>query len=1015
LISQIFISLSDCPNMLGETISHYRIIEPLGEGGMGSVYLAEDISLGRRVAIKFLSSTAPEYRSRFLREARAVSALIHPNIATVFDYGETPAGKPYIVMELIDGEPLSEKLLAGSLPLPEAVRVVSAIAAALGEAHHHGVVHRDVKPSNVVINERGHVKVVDFGLVKQIHDVSDAEVSPADLSTAGARTRSDVIVGTPLYLSPEQATGKKVDGRSDLFALGAVLYECITGGAAFAGASVLEIGAQVIHFNPPVPSKLNSNVPPELDRITMKAIEKNPDVRYQSAEELIGDLDALAPSLRADSPRVAARQTKPLSPPRTHSASALTTLTDSLRQPRLSLGTFLIVIVAIAALIGGIVWWRNPAPYKPGKASLDWYNKGTEALRNGAFLQATKAFQHSIQEDPNFPLAHARLAEAWFELDDTNRAKDEMLKAQRLVPDRARLARSDALHLDAINATVTRDFPSAIAAYQELVKLTPDDPQVYVDLGRAYEKYDDTKNAIASYLEATNRNSQYAPAFLRVGTLYIDQADQRSASASLDKAYSLFEGTGNVEGQGEVAFQRGSLFDQGEKGAEANPHLMRAMELAKATNNVYLETRTLFKLGNIAAAEGNYEGSRELINKGLAIAVTNGIDNQHKRGLVDLGNSYTRAADYESALNSFRKSLELSEEQKDSRNAARAMLSLGQILLRLNRPDEAAGYIENALQFYRQSGYRKATALALNLLARAKSQKGDTNGALAIYDQQLKVVEQLGDQSLLLPIHSDLGITLTGIGRFTEALPHFEQNLAIAKSLNQEKDIGLALIHLANVCWQLGRFDDARKFLAETTYIVEKPDPAKNVVAFFHVTSAHLAFSEGSWDDAKKTSQKAIDFTATQFKDLAIEASYTLGLAETFSGNGGGSKTCEHAAEMANELGRPSLKAEALLALAQARSYQRNDAETLKLASEANQLIVNLGKPQFEWIAALIMAKANRGAGDEASAQQNAGRAASVLAALEQRLGPDNFNSYLNRQDVRFYREQLKQFLTEKP
>src|SRR5688572_10531043 len=259
--------------MLGETVSHYRITEQIGEGGMGVVYLADDTTLGRQVAMKFLTSTAADYRVRFLREARAVSVLTHPNIATVFDYGETAEGQPYIVMELIKGEPLSEKLRAGSLPLPEAARIVSSIAEALGEAHHQGVVHRDIKPSNVIITERGQVKVVDFGLVKQIDEESLETVENQPAIRPGTRTRSDVIVGTPLYLSPEQAMGKAVDRRSDLFSLGVVLYECITGQSAFAGGSVIEIGAQVIHVTPPEPSEINDQVPLELDRITMKAIE----------------------------------------------------------------------------------------------------------------------------------------------------------------------------------------------------------------------------------------------------------------------------------------------------------------------------------------------------------------------------------------------------------------------------------------------------------------------------------------------------------------------------------------------------------------------------------------------------------------------------------------------------------------------------------------------------------------------------------------------------------------------
>ena len=190
--------------MIGETISQYRIIEQLGEGGMGVVYLAEDTTLGRRVAMKFLSTTTKEYRARFLREARAVSALSHPNIATVFNYGETDEGQPYIVMELIEGETLNEKLREGSLPLPEAVRIVSFIAEALGEAHHKGVVHRDVKPSNVIVTERGQVKVLDFGLVKQISEQNALGGGSEQKTLPSTRTRSDVIVGTPLYLSPSR-------------------------------------------------------------------------------------------------------------------------------------------------------------------------------------------------------------------------------------------------------------------------------------------------------------------------------------------------------------------------------------------------------------------------------------------------------------------------------------------------------------------------------------------------------------------------------------------------------------------------------------------------------------------------------------------------------------------------------------------------------------------------------------------------------------------------------------------
>jgi serine/threonine protein kinase len=199
--------------MIGQTVSHYRIIEKLGEGGMGVVYLAEDKHLARRVAIKFLTSTDHHYRARFIREARAVSALSHPNIATVHDYGETDAGEPFIVMEFVKGKTLSD-LLEEGITMRRSVEIITAIAEALVEAHENGIVHRDIKPSNVVINERGQVKVLDFGLVKNLFDQPPSGVDLDADTLYSTQTRSDVIVGTPLYLSPEQATGKKV-GRSE--------------------------------------------------------------------------------------------------------------------------------------------------------------------------------------------------------------------------------------------------------------------------------------------------------------------------------------------------------------------------------------------------------------------------------------------------------------------------------------------------------------------------------------------------------------------------------------------------------------------------------------------------------------------------------------------------------------------------------------------------------------------------------------------------------------------------------
>jgi tetratricopeptide (TPR) repeat protein len=996
--------------VIGETVSHYRIIDQLGEGGMGVVYLAEDTTLGRRVAMKFLSSTTKEYRARFLREARAVSALTHPNIATVFDYGETAEGQPYIVMELIKGEPLSDKLRAGSLPLTEAVRIVSQIAEALGEAHHEGVVHRDVKPSNVVITERGQVKVLDFGLVKQIAEHLSVGGGSGQKTLPSTRTRSDVIVGTPLYLSPEQATGKSVDGRSDLFALGAVLYECITGQSAFSGASFIEIGAQVIHVTPPIPSKLNDRIPPELDRITMKAIEKKVEARYQSAAELIEDLRLVLPTLDGDGYRKT-RATGPLGKTRTHSATAFTTITETFRRPGPSLGTFVLAIVAVALVSWMILRWWKPAPYEPTPAARKMYDQGTDAIRNGAFLQATKALDQATVSDPKFALAHARLAEAWTELDYADRAKDEMLKAQPLGSAPSQFARLDALYLEAIHATVTRDYPVAIKAYSELVQLSPNNPQVHVDLGRAYEKNEELKKAVESYVRATSLDEQYPTPFLRVAILYGRQGDEASARSAFGKAESLYQALGNFEGQAEVFYQRGYLFNQLNNFPEARQNLQRALELARTTANEYQQVKTLLKLGDVAADTEKLEEARQYIRQALELAQAKGIDNLTKRGLIDLGNTYFREGKFEETEKYFKQSLDLAQSQKDPRNTARALLSLGSLAEQRDRPDEVVQYVEQALPFYQKGDYRKESIQARQLLARAKVQKGDYDVALQSFQQALELSES-NDPTTAGLSHENIGLIFVRQGKYPDALHHFETSYAIAKDVGDKRNIGLSLIDRANALWRLGNYAAARAMLAEISSIIKS---TSDLNPAYYLAMARIALSERQFPEAIAKAQQVITLAGAQQKSLTIPATFSLGLAHSLAGAvSQGQSKCQEAVDMARQSGDPGPLSEALLSLAEAMIENGNSAGAIKNALEAQELFARSGKKDCEWLAWLIAARASRSAGDSQKSSEYASRAQATLSELQTKFGDDNYNNYLNRPDVKFSRKQLSEFIAGK-
>ncbi|MEO7971205.1 MAG: tetratricopeptide repeat protein [bacterium] len=997
--------------MIGETISHYRITEKLGEGGMGVVYLAEDTTLGRRVAIKFLSSTAKEYRARFLREARAVSALTHPNIATVFDYGQTDDDQPYIVMELIKGEPLSDKLLGGSLPLPEAVRIISLIAEALGEAHHMGVVHRDVKPSNVVITERGQVKVLDFGLVKQLSEQHSLGGDPNLPTLPFTRTRSDVIVGTPMYLSPEQATGKKVDARSDLFALGVVLYECITGQAAFGGSSVFDIGAQVINSTPPLPSTINNRIPRELNRITMKAIEKKVEARYQSADELIEDLGKVLPTLQTDGYRQV-RATDSLLKPRTYSASALTTIAETLRRPGPSLGKLMVGVLLLGLVIGLLALWARPIPYKPTPEAKAFYDKGLDALRNGAFLQATKAFEQALKQDAKFPLAHARLAEAWNELDYADNAKDEMLQVQKFVPNRSQLDKTERLYLEAITATVARDFPTAINSYKELVRLSPNDPQVYVDLGRAYEKNDQIEEAIKNYVEATTRDASYATAFLRLGTLYARKVDQPSAASAFDKAETIYQAEGNFEGQGEVSFQRGFLFDKMGKGTEAREHLQRALDLARTTGNDYLNVKTLLKLGDI---ESNTESARKYMYAALQSAQEKDIDNLTKSGLADIGNTYLVDGNYAEAEKYFNDSLSLARKQHDERNTARALLCLASSAERQANTAVVLKYVNEALPIYQKGGYRKETLQALALLARVQVHQGEYEAAMAGYQQGLKVAQELGDPTQTMTTRLDLARLLIREGKYPDAIQQLDSSYQIAKSLEVPKNVALTLIDRANAWWRLGNYSQAESLLNEAAEIALQPHAATNLVASYYVSLSRMKLSQQQLADAEAYARKGQKAALPKLKGSAIEAEFTMCLSQTFSGNARqGKPNCQLAVAEARSSGDPDLISQALLALAQNLAAGGEADAALSNALEAQQLFARSGSKDNEWLAWTIAAVASRKS-DPGKAPDYASRAQEVLSSIEQQWGSDQYNAFLKRPDIQIFRKQLDEVMAGKP
>ena len=282
----------------GSTILHYEVGDRIGRGGMGEVYRARDTRLGRRVALKFISPEYrgdPDRRARLLKEARAASVLSSPAIATTYDIAED-AQDLFIVMELVDGEPLSDRLRRGPLPVATTLQIATQVADALDEAHGLGIVHRDIKSANLILTQRGRVKILDFGLAK----VTGLEAT--DQATM-AETQLGTVVGTVSYMSPEQALGKQVDHRSDLFSFGVVLYEALTSRLPFEGETLAAVVDQILRHEPPALARLNYDVPARLQDIVRKLLAKTPSSRYQSARDLLIDVKAVRPTMSLPSSR----------------------------------------------------------------------------------------------------------------------------------------------------------------------------------------------------------------------------------------------------------------------------------------------------------------------------------------------------------------------------------------------------------------------------------------------------------------------------------------------------------------------------------------------------------------------------------------------------------------------------------------------------------------------------------------------------------------------------------------
>jgi eukaryotic-like serine/threonine-protein kinase len=997
--------------LVATQIAHYRIIEKLGTGGMGEVFLAQDTKLERRVAIKLLPAKSLDdvhARKRLLREAKAAATLDHPNICSIYEVNDS-GDSPFIVMQYVEGKTLFSKLQEAPLTPEEVIDVGIQIAEALAEAHERGVIHRDIKPQNVIITPRGQAKVLDFGLARI---AQTAEVD-AEAKTDTQLTGEGYIVGTVAYMSPEQLRAMPIDARSDLFSLGATLYECATGKAAFTGNSKIEISSKVLQVEPRKPSHVNPGIPRGLEQIILRAMAKDADTRYQSATEMLDDLKRLRSSLSSVTavfPSVTRESSGAIAPP------AVSPFQRAIRSRKVQ-----IALAAIVVLVLGWVAFRlwRPAPYQVNSAAKLYFDEGVKAIGLGTYFQASKALKQAVDSDPQYAPAHARLAEAYLEISNTEQARAEVLDAVALANQRA-LSNADKLHLDAIDATVRRDFPAAIASYQALLSQAPasEKANAYVDLGRAYERNEQLDDAIENYSKATAVDTPSPGAFLHLGMAYTRRRDkkrddQTNAEAAFAKAERIYQVLTNNEGQVEVVFQRGALFYGTGNLPDAKEQFEKALEMAKSQSNPYQITRTELELSLVYRDLGNVEGAKALAADAITIAQNNDIKNVAINGLIDLGLAFMSSGSFDDAGNYFQQALDLARRANLKAGEMRAHVSLARLNFQRSQNDEAIAELKPALDFYRSSGYRRDASIVLTLLGRAYQDKGEDATAQKYFEEQFDLVSKAGDDSGVGDSHMSLAF-LKGLNQdaFTEALAHLDEKLKIDELRKSDRGKAFTQMNRGNFLWQLGRYDEARAALDAAFAIATKPESQLNtVIAWVHLVRARMALSQLQYGEARKEAQLAVDASA-KFPDVALQAKSCLGRAMALSGAGAeGRKLCEEAQAAAQNLKSRPLITSTQLALAEAMLASKDTTAARQTALDAQKVFAQSVQKDSEWRALLIAARSSDLAGDKTAAQDYASRADKACSELAQKWGADSYESYLRRPDIQLYRTQLAQIL----
>ncbi|MGB7683073.1 MAG: tetratricopeptide repeat protein [Candidatus Acidiferrales bacterium] len=891
--------------------NRYEILQLLGEGGMGAVYKASDRELDRLVALKVIRPELAQNSDalrRFKQELILARQVTHRNVIRIFDLGEAD-GVKFITMEYIEGRDLKSLLREkGKFPPAEAVDIVEQICRALEAAHAEGVIHRDLKPQNVMTDGQGKASVMDFGIA------SSMELS------GGGMTQTGALVGTPEYMSPEQAMGEKVDARSDLFSLGIIFYELLTGNSPYKAETAMASLYKRTVEPPRPPIEMDSDVPQELSDIVLHCLEIDPTKRFASATEILGDLEIWR-GVRPDTvagraPGATARPGSGFDRFKVHRKWLVPALAVAV-----AVGAFTIIKKhgfhsaskggqpAQPALELAILPFRNAS----GDASLDWLGSSLADMLNTDVGQS--AHLHSVSSN--------RLHQALHDLKITPDAGSDAATLQRITTTMnadmvvsGQYAKSgDQIRIDAslhdfkrnraINlktqASSEKDLLSAVDQLAHTIRENLAlSPQIAAELkSQAFLPSSKSLDAIRLYSEgvdlagngnnlealklfdaSTKADPDFALAYAKLGQTYANLGHDNEAEENSRKAVDLSEGL-PVHEKNLIAANYARIERDYPKAIEDYEHLASATPddagIQFALANLYEDTSVLDK------AHDHYE-------KAVADDPRR-VDAVLALGRVEIYNNNPRGA-----LDYFNHALTLAAQLENDEAKAKALQGTGLSYRQLGKEEDALSSFQQALEIRRRLGDKRGIAVTLNTIAQTQDESGHSEQALKSYQEALRLRQEIGDKKGVGDTLLDLGTFYNYRGHYDEALRYFKESLQVERELGDESNQGLCLNNIGTCYFSKGDYQDALTYFQQALQSREKSSVPEDVALTVH-NLAQTSEKMGQYDKAIRYYERALDLyrNVGDKRGTAVE-SYSMGTLFGHQGRFGAAVSVEEEA-----------------------------------------------------------------------------------------------------------------------